>query len=522
LNYQKKLLLLIVISTIARLIIASTIELANDEVYYWTYALKLQWNYFDHPPLIGWLIRLTTANLLLHNELFVRLGAVISSAICTWLIFRIGTVVNNLQTGWFAALLYTSSIYGSLVAGTFIMPDSPQMVFWFASILLLLKISRSTANDPKSNLLWCLFGILSGLCIMSKVHGLFLWFGVVLYALLINRDWLKHRGIYFSAMITLIIVSPVIIWNVQNNFISYQFHSSRISLIGAGIQTNRFVKELFAVIVTNNPINFFLIYINLWWAFKGKLLVSKKDIQLLLFCSLPLIVVLQFISLFRETIAHWPGPAYSCLLVLPAIKLASVSKKKTRYIPNVIKLSLVYSIIIAVSEIILINDFPGTLSQQKEGIKTGTDDVTVDMYGWKEAGEKFDSLYKNDLAKKTMPSGAPIIVTSWFPAAHIDFYIASKTKQQTIAMGNVLNLHQYYWMNKYKKQLKNGDSAYYIVPSNLFTYKNLGEVTNRFTRYDVPYTIPLFRGGVICKKLYVFRVKGYKFKPIINYNNAKK
>jgi hypothetical protein len=79
LNYQKKLLLLIVVSTIARLIIASTIELANDEAYYWTYSLKFQWNYFDHPPLIGWLIRLTTANLLLHNELFVRLGAVISN-----------------------------------------------------------------------------------------------------------------------------------------------------------------------------------------------------------------------------------------------------------------------------------------------------------------------------------------------------------------------------------------------------------------------------------------------------------
>lgn len=518
-NYQKKLLLLIVVSTIARLIIASTIELANDEVYYWAYSLKLQWNYFDHPPLVAWLIRLTTANLLLHNEFFVRLGAVLSAAICTWLIFKIGTVIKNMQVGWFAALLYTSSIYGSLVAGTFIMPDSPQMVFWLASILLLIKISRLTANDPKFNLLWCLFGIMSGLCIMSKVHGVFLWFGVALYALISNRNWLKHRGIYLSAIIALIIVSPIIIWNIQNNFISYQFHSSRINLTGAGIQTNRFIKELFAVIVTNNPVNFFLICSSLWWAFKGKLSVDKKDIQLLLFCGLPLIVIVLFISLFRETMAHWPGPAYSCLLILPAIKLASVTKRETFNIPNVVKVALVYMIIIAVANPFIVNYFPGTLSQQKEGIKTGTEDVTVDMYGWKEAGEKFDSLYRSDVAKKIMPSGAPIIVTSWFPAAHIDFYIASKTKQQTIGIGNILNLHQYYWMNKYKQSLKNGDNAYYIVPSNLFTYKNLNEVTKNFTYYDTPYVISHFRGGIICKKLYVFRVKGYKFRSLLNYNN---
>lgn len=510
-NYQKKIFLLIAVSTIARLIIAYNLELANDEVYYWTYALKLQWNYFDHPPVVAWLIRLTTINLLLHNELFVRLGAVISSAICTWLIFKIGMVIKNLQTGWFAALLYTSSIYCSLIAGTFIMPDSPQMVFWLTSVLLLIKLLRLTVNDPKFNLLWYWFGITAGLCIMSKIHGIFLWFGVALYALLIDRNWLKQRGIYLSALITLIIVSPIIIWNVENNFISYQFHSSRINLItGVGIQTNRFFKELFAVIVTNNPVNFFLILISLLWAYKGKLPVNKKDIQLLLLCSLPLIVVVLFISAFRETLAHWPGPAYSCLLVLPAVKLASSIKRKTRFIPNVLKSALTYAVIIAVLEIIIINRFPGALSQQKEGIKTGAEDISVDMYGWKEAGSKFDSLYKSDVAKKTMPSGAPIIVTSWFPAAHIDFYIASKTKQQTIGIGNILNLHQYYWTNKYKQQLKNGDSAYYIVPSNLFTYKNLNEVTNEFIECEKPFIIFQFRSGVLCKKVYIFRLKGYR------------
>ena len=71
------------VMTVIKLIIASTIALGNDEVYYWTYALNLEWNYFDHPPFVAWLIRVTTVNLYIHNELAVRLGAIISSTIGT-------------------------------------------------------------------------------------------------------------------------------------------------------------------------------------------------------------------------------------------------------------------------------------------------------------------------------------------------------------------------------------------------------------------------------------------------------
>jgi hypothetical protein len=509
-SYQKKTLLLIAIATVLRLIITSAFELSNAEVYYWALAQKLQWNYFDHPPMVAWLIRLTTANLMLHTELFVRLGAVITSAICTWLMFKIGAVINNSKTGWFAALLYTCSIYGSIVAGTSILPDSPQMVFWLSGIFFLIKILRSSTYNQRSNMLWCLFGLMSGLCIMSKVHGVFLWFGVALYVVFIDRNWLKYRGIYLSALITLIIISPIIIWNVQNDFVTYKFHSSRVSLAGSGVHFGVFIKELLEEVYICNPFNFFLFYSSLLSIIKGKILVEKKNIQILLFCSLPLIAILLFISLFREILPHWTGPAYTCLLILPAIKLASAPKNKARMVPNIIKAALVYAIIIGVAEVLVVNYFPGTLSDQKQGINIGKGDVTLDMYGWKEAGRKFDSLYRSDVAKKIMPTGSPIVVTNWYPAAHIDFYIAYQTNQQTIGIGDILSLHQYYWMNQYKKPLKDGDSAYFIVPSDLFNYSAFDEVINNFKTFEEVLVIPEFRGGIICKELHVFRVKGYK------------
>jgi hypothetical protein len=509
-SYQKKLLLLIVISTVFRLLVASSLELSNAEVYYWSFAQKLQWNYFDHPPMVAWLIRLTTANLLLHTELFVRLGAIIASAICTWLIFKIGTVINNLQTGWFAALLYTSFVYGSIVAGTFILPDSPQMIFWLSCILILIKITQSTAYDQRSNLLWCLFGLMAGLCIMCKVHGVFLWLGAALYVVLIDRNWLRYRGIYLSAIITVIIISPIFIWNVQHDFAGYKFHSNRVTITGSGVHFGRFIKELLQEVAMCNPVNFFLIWVNVFWAFKGKVPADKKIIQILLFCSLPLIVILIFIALFRETLPHWPGPAYGCLLILPAIKLAAIAKEDTNHIPKVIKAALIYVGFIAIAQVLLVNYFPGTLSKQKDGLYLGKDDVTLDMFGWETAAVHFDSIYRSDVAKKRMPPRAPVIVTNWYPAAHIDFYIANLTKQQTIGIGNIQNLHQYYWMNEYKKQLKNGDDAYFIVPSNLFNYQRFDEVVNNFTRYEQSPVISVYRSGIVCKQLFIFRMKGYK------------
>jgi hypothetical protein len=510
LNYRKKTILLIAISTIARLLIASFFELGNDEVYYWTYAEHPDWSYFDHPPMVGWLIRLSTANLVLQSALFVRLGAVVAAAIGTWLIFKLGTIVKDQRTGWFAALLYTASVYSCIIAGTFILPDSPQMIFWLGGILLLIKISNENNNTSKQFLLWCWFGLVTGLCIMCKVHGVFLWIGAFLYALFINPQSLKRKSIYVSAFITLMVISPLIIWNIQNHFITYTFHGNRVSLEGASIQPDGFAREIFGEIFYNNPINFFLICTGVFAAVKGKLAVEKKYFLIVVFCSVPLIVVLLFLSMFRDTLPHWSGPAYSCLLLLPAIKLASFTEKKILGVPLVVKAGIGFIIILAFAGVIVINFYPGTLSPNEQGLHLGEGDVTLDMYGWKDAGKKFDSLYREDLLKNIMAEGAPIIVTKWFPAAHIDFYLAAKTKQQTIGVGPVVDLHQYYLSNKYKVQLKPGDAAYLVVPSNLYDQQVLNELDKSFESRDSLVSIPLFRSGALCKYLYVTRYRGFR------------
>ena len=68
---------IIISSVLIRGFLAWYVELGNDEVYYWTYALYPDWSHFDHPPMVGFFIWLTTLNLHFDSELFLRLSSVI-------------------------------------------------------------------------------------------------------------------------------------------------------------------------------------------------------------------------------------------------------------------------------------------------------------------------------------------------------------------------------------------------------------------------------------------------------------
>jgi 4-amino-4-deoxy-L-arabinose transferase-like glycosyltransferase len=506
---RKRLFYLIGISTIFRFILSCCADLSNVEAYYWSFSTNLQWNYFDHPPVVAWLIRLTTANLLLHNVFFVRLGAVVCAAICTFLIFEIGTLIHQTKTGWIAALLYTSSLYSSFLVGMYILPDSPQMVFWLLSILILLRIVKENQKDATNAGLWVLFGISSGLCIMCKAHGIFLWVGLVLFVLLFKKSWLKNKNIYIAALVSLIISSPILIWNAENDFASVHFHGGRIIPTSSGVDLVRFLKNMAFVVVVFNPLNFIMICGSLIWLAKKKIFHKDEGVRLILCCSLPLIVLLFLISLFRETYPHWSGPGYSLLLILPALWITSDPKRTLPVIPKQIIAALVFTVVMMVSEIVVTNYFPGTTSDTKDGITIGIGDISLDMYGWKKMASQFDSIYQSDLLNKRMPVRAPIIITKWYPASHIDFYMAHLTNQVTIGMGDITDLHQYFWTNRYKKALKTGDSTYYLVPSNEFDSKELNRVVGHFKSYSLSASLPQYRNGVLCRELYVFKMFGF-------------
>lgn len=510
-NYKKKTLFVIVIATAIRCISASCIDLGNDEVYYRMYAQYLQWNYFDHPPMVGCLIRFTTANLFFDNELFIRLGAIISAAITTWFIFLSGKRLNNGYTGFLAAIIYTCSIYGSIIAGTFILPDSPQMICWSAALLLLIRISRYTNINRTKKRDLLLFGLIAGIGMLCKIHTAFLWLGLLLYIILHNRQWLKEPALYISAIITITLFYPVIKWNIDSHFITYLYHSKRVDVTNSGIDISSFLSFTGGQIFYCNPIIFFLIIVATIAAFKNNLPVSVSQKRILLYCSLPLIIVATAISPFKNVLPHWTGPAYSGLILLTAcylskIKLKSVFEKTL--MPKVLLAACSFQLLVIISGVLLVSFMPGTIGKKRK-IYLGDGDFTLDMYGWKDLKTQFKKIADSDIQSVTMKKDAFIICNKWFPASHIDYYVSMPLHKDMVAIGDTNEIHQYAWINNERSKLKTGDDAYCILPSNYYADAKTIYAAY-FDTIFLSQTIEQKRNGKPCRYFYIWRMKHFK------------
>ncbi len=223
---RRAVLGLIAIATLVRLRFTFATELGNDEVYYWAYASFPDWSHFDHPPMIGWVIQLFTLNLALDSEVFIRLAAVVSAAIATWLMYLIGRRLGGERAGLFAAILHTSAVYGSVLAGVVILPDAPLVVFWLLALWLLLEALPAETIGTRERRLVLFAGAAIGLAILSKYQGVFIGAGALLYVLLYDRRWLRQPAFYASMALAALIASPILIWNLKNDFISFTYCES--------------------------------------------------------------------------------------------------------------------------------------------------------------------------------------------------------------------------------------------------------------------------------------------------------
>jgi hypothetical protein len=501
-NIKGYLILLIVISTIIRALVASFTELGNDEVYYWTYALYPDLSHFDHPPMVGLMIQLFTANLHLSGEFFMRLSSVIFGGLNTWIIFLIGSKLRNPKTGFYAALLYTGSIYCSVIAGILILPDTPQLLFWLLSLYFLLDILSVSKITKEERIKFILAGITIGLAMLSKYTSVFLWMGALLYILFYNRKWLKTKELYAALLLSALIFLPVIIWNFRNDFISFTYHSERVDILKGGIRPDYFLTELLGQFFYNNPVNVILMITALFAVGRKKPFLPPERTAALLLFSLPLIFIFLVFALFRSTLPHWTGPGYLSLILLAAswLEYRIDTTGRTAWVPLWNKISLGLLFVIVVAGFIQIKTGLINFSRWK------VDDPSVEMYGWKQVRQQFTPMYLNDIQDGRMSPGAVIITSKWFPAAHLDYYIATPDHIRLFAVNTLGEIHKYAWIDRERGGLKKGMDAYYITTGNYFNdpvelYKGM------FKEIEKPDTLLIHRGSKVVREVYVYRMK---------------
>jgi Dolichyl-phosphate-mannose-protein mannosyltransferase len=369
---------------------------------------------------------------------------------------------------------------------------------------LCVNIFYTDMPGRRKQYLWLLFGLVSGLCIMCKIHGVFLWVGVGLYVLLYERKWLMSPWIYLSVLITAIIISPILFWNINNHFISFTYHGERVSFFSSGLRPDYFFTELGGQILYNNPVNVTVCLLALIALLRGKKILALNLKRLLLLLALPIILTFLFFSLFRSTLPHWSGPGYIALTIIAAAWL-DVQRGGKPGIPKFLTGSLVFIFTAITAGYLLINFAPLQLGN-KETMKLGDGDASLDMYGWRALKDSFAVVHNRDLQSGMMKPGSPIISNKWFPAAHIDYYIAHPLGINLIGLGTLEDIHKYAWINRGRPALYIGGDAYFLSPSaNYADPKEL--YGSYFNTIETPYIILQRRGGIPVRKLYVYRLK---------------
>ena len=199
-----------------KLVIAAWLPLANDEAYYWTWSLHPQLSYFDHPGMIAWLMYL--------GGPFIHLGQAVRWP--TVLLGHLSVIIwmdllkdrfSSRQQNWFFALFMLAPLIGP--GSVIVTPDVPLLFFWSLSIWFFL---RALSQSSPSNYL--LLGLCMGLGFCAKYHMVLFVPGIFLH-LWWTKAWRQVKWKYVPLTIAagLIGCSPVLIWNWQNHFASFEF-----------------------------------------------------------------------------------------------------------------------------------------------------------------------------------------------------------------------------------------------------------------------------------------------------------
>ncbi len=197
---------------ILNLIQAQFTELIFDEAYYWYYSKTLSFGYFDHPPMVAWMVYL--GGLLFDGELGVRLTSCFMSAGTTLLLWLLidGTKKNDFIPHFFV-LVFSMTLLNAY--GFFTLPDTPLLFF---TALFLLVYKKFLDRPTMLKAIW--LGLVMAALMYSKYHAVL----VILFVLLSNPGLLTNKYAWFSVLVAISAYLPHFWWLYDNNFISVRYH----------------------------------------------------------------------------------------------------------------------------------------------------------------------------------------------------------------------------------------------------------------------------------------------------------
>ncbi len=470
------------------------LELSPDEAHYWEWSRRLDLSYYSKGPMIAYLIAFTTW-LIGDSSFAIRFLAPIFLALSSILVYKLAKDISHNENVAVISglLLQITPLFAAF--GILMTIDSPFIFFWTLSLYLFWRSavsipfpgvaqqSRSGRTQESGLQTWLFLGIVVGLGLLTKYTMAFFYVCAFLFILFSkeHRLWLKRKEPYIVFILSLIVFSPVIIWNAQHEWVTFKHTAGHVYSSGQLAKT--FFGFLGSQIGVITPLLFFVV---IYGAVKGFLLHRRSSSLFLFFFWAPILGFFILKSLHGKVQANWAIPAYITAIVASMWYFLGRERIKKG-----LKILLDSAFAMAVF-VTVISHYPHILNLPPKM------DPSSRLRGWKELGVEVGKIYNG------MISQGPVFIFSdrYQVSSELAFYTPGKPKTFCVNLGRRMN--QYDIWGGWGELL--GRNAIFVKIGDTDFPEELKQA---FDSYEKQRLI-VWRNGRILREYSIFKCYGFK------------
>ena len=205
-------------SLLLRLTIATTFPITGDEAFFYWWGVYPDWGYYDHPPMVGWLIAAMRATL--GDSIWaIRLPVVVVPLGMGGALWWALKGIDRTRAAWAVAFFWLAPLNW---LNTLITTDTPLIFF---SVLSAAALMRAEERERAAYGLYALSGVFIGCAFLSKYFAVVLGLTYIVYFAFYRRDRLAGLALLVACSLPFAAVNlgynashgwPNIMFNVYN------------------------------------------------------------------------------------------------------------------------------------------------------------------------------------------------------------------------------------------------------------------------------------------------------------------
>ncbi|MBI5236473.1 MAG: glycosyltransferase family 39 protein [Deltaproteobacteria bacterium] len=351
-NNKITLLVILALFAVMRLVYIGygPFDLSPDEAHYWEWSRRLDLSYYSKGPAVAYVIAFFTG-IFGDTALGVRLGAVLFSTASSWMLYLLGRDMFKSEKAGFYGAIFANVIPIFAVGAVLMTTDVVFIFFWITAVYCLMK-----ALQRRDGLFWYLAGISIGLGFMGKYTTLLIYPCLLLYMLFSYKDrfWLRRRPPYIAGLLSLLVVTPVIYWNISHGQVTIRHTLGHAHASDAAYSIMTALEFVASQVLLITPI----VFVGLVWGvarcFTDGFRYRESALKLAFFTTAPLFLFFLVASVRGKVQGNWAIASYVVALPSAVWAIETAARAHSRKERGLVRGIAAIGVIIALLATILV------------------------------------------------------------------------------------------------------------------------------------------------------------------------